>query len=124
MSGGEAAELLDVHRRLVAHYDIDRWHWQETTPPLDSCIGAILVQHTAWTNVEKAIELLRASGHYSLEGIAGLPEDELGMLVRPAGTPQTKARRLQTFVALVRDHGGFEGLFALPADELRALLLS
>lgn len=116
--------LMTVHERLSAHYDLDRWHWREDTGPLDVCLGAILVQHTSWTNVEHAIERLYGAGVDSLEKIVVLPEDELALLVRPVGTPLTKARRLQTFAALVLDHGGFEGLFAIPASELRALLLA
>ncbi len=118
------AVLLAAHERLVRHYDIDRWHWRDETPPLDICLGAILVQHTSWTNVEKALANLRTAEAFSLEAIAMMPEDELALLVRPVGTPLTKARRLQTFVELVLSRGGFESLFAFPADELRALLLS
>lgn len=116
--------LLDVHDRLLRHYDIDRWHWRHETPPLDVCLGAILVQHTAWTNVEKALAGLRAADAFSLEALTRLAEDELALLVRPAGTPLTKARRLKTFVELVAAHDGFEGLFALSAAELRKLLLA
>jgi endonuclease-3 related protein len=60
----------------------------------------------------------------SLGAIEGLGEDELAAIVRPAGTPLTKARRLQTFARLVGEHGGFDALFALPAAELRSLLLA
>ncbi len=49
---------------------------------------------------------------------------ELAALVRPSGTPSIKARRLRAFAELVMRHGGFESLFALPAAELRTLLLA
>ncbi|MPZ49184.1 MAG: hypothetical protein GEU75_07775 [Dehalococcoidia bacterium] len=116
--------LLDAHERLAAYYEIDRWHWREATPSLDICLGAILVQHTSWVNVEKALANLRAAGAMSLGVIEALEEEKLALLIRPVGTPLTKARRLQVFAALVRQAGGFEALFAMPADELRALLLS
>ncbi len=120
----DAAFLRDVYDRLTRHYDIDRWHWRVDTPLLDVCLGAILVQHTAWVNVEKAVENLRNAGRLTLEALASIPVEELALLVRPAGTPLTKARRVKTFVELVGSRGGFEGLFALPADELRANLLA
>ena len=44
-------------------------------------------------------------------------------LIRPAGTPVGKSRRLKVFAELVASHGGFEGLFDRPAEELRTLLL-
>jgi endonuclease-3 related protein len=120
----DMTRLLAAHERLVQHYDIDGWHWGHETPPFEVCIGCILVQHTSWTNVEKALTNLRAAGVWSIEAIAAMPVDELALLVRPVGTPLTKAMRLQTFAALVLAHGGFESLFAMPAEELRALLLS
>jgi len=113
-----------VHERLLRHYDVDRWHWQEGTTPLDVCLGAILVQHTAWGNVELALANLRQQPELSLESLLALAEEELALLVRPAGTPLTKARRLQTFAAMVLEHGGFEGLFALQSAELRQRLLA
>ena len=119
-----AALALDVHKRLLARYDVDRWHWKDETPPIDICIGAILVQHTAWGNVEKALENLRRLPQLTPEALLALHEEELAVLVRPAGTPLTKARRLQTFMRLVVDRGGFEGLFAMVPGELRRLLLA
>jgi endonuclease-3 related protein len=115
--------LLAAHERLLAHYDVDRWHWQEDSTATDICLGAILVQHTSWTNVEKALANLRAAGADSFEAIASLGEDEVAALVRPSGTPSVKARRLKAFAELVMSNGGFEGLFSLPAGELRTLLL-
>jgi endonuclease-3 related protein len=120
----QTALLLEMHDRLLRHYDIDRWHWRTETPPLDVCLGAILVQHTAWSNVEKAMANLRAANALSLQTLSALPEEELATLVRPAGTPLTKARRIQVFVNLVLEHGGFDGLFTLPDEELRRVLLA
>ena len=120
----DEARLLEVYDRLCARYDLDRWHWQDATPPLDVCLGAILVQHTAWTNVESALACLRAAGVFSLDAVAALRLDELAALIRPVGTPATKAHRLRAFVALVAAHGGFDALLALPAAELRETLLA
>jgi endonuclease-3 related protein len=119
----DSKRLLEAHDRLLAHYDIDRWHWRDDTPALDICLGCLLVQHTAWTNVETALARLRDAGKYSLEAIAGLPDDELAALIRPAGMPKGKVRRLKAFAELVFAHGGFEGLFDRPATELRSILL-
>ena len=126
MSGMERERelLARIHERLLGHYDIDRWHWRDDTQSLDICLGAILVQHTAWTNVEKALNNLRAAGVWSIEAIAKASDEELAALVRPSGTPTVKARRLHAFAELVLSYGGFEGLFALPPSELRTLLLA
>ncbi len=121
----EASLLREVHQRLAQHYDLERWHWKETgTPPLDVCLGAILVQHTAWTNVEKALANIRAAGADRLDVLHELSEAELAVLVRPAGTPLPKARRIKALVELAQAHGGFDGLFARTAEELRPMLLA
>jgi endonuclease-3 related protein len=120
----ESVTLEAIHSRLVAHYDLARWHWREETTPFDVCLGSILVQHTLWDNVEKALANLRAARIDSIEKLAALSDEELATLVRPSGTPTVKARRLHAFTGLVLSHGGFEGLFALPAEELRRVLLA
>ncbi len=117
--------LLDVYSRLEAAYDIDRWHWNPNTPALDVCLGCILVQHTSWTNVEKALARLRDADACSLDALTRLSEEQIAALVRPAGTPAVKAQRLKAFVALVHEHGGsLESVFALPLENLRQALLS
>ncbi len=121
----EVAFLLDVHERLAKHYDLERWHWKESgARPLDVCLGAILVQHTAWTQVEKALTNLREAGVDELETLAAIPDEELALLVRPSGTPMPKARRIKALVELVQGYSGFEALFDRPADDLRSLLLA
>ena len=69
-----ASRLLEAHERLIAHYDIDRWHWTEDTEPLDICLGALLVQHTSWANVETALSRLREAGAHSIEALLKLSE--------------------------------------------------
>jgi endonuclease-3 related protein len=110
--------------RLDAAYDYSAWHWQADTPPDYIAISAVLVQHTNWSNVERALERLKDAGALSLDAIARLPEGALVELVRPSGTPLVKARRLRALALLAREHGGLERLLALPTDELRARLLA
>ncbi len=120
--------LRDTLERLFAGlddaYDFAGWHWQAHTPPEYVCITAVLVQHTLWDNVERAVERLRAAGAFSLPAMLRLPEEELSDLLRPAGTPLTKARRLRALAQLAAGHGGLDALLALPSDELRARLLA
>ena len=120
----EAVALRAVYERLSARYDIDSWHWRPATPALDVCLGAILVQHTTWGNVEKALANLRAAGAFSIEALLRLPPDELAGLVRPAGLPATKAGRLQSFAGLAVAAGGLEALLSVSSPELRLRLLA
>ena len=116
--------LEDVLARLETAYDYAGWHWQPDTPPDYVCISAVLVQHTNWSNVERAIDRLREAGALSLATIARLQDSRLAELVRPAGTPLTKARRLLSLARLAAGHGGIDRLLALPAGDLRARLLA
>ena len=115
---------MHAHERLLAHYQVERWHWQETSTPFEICVGAVLVQHTSWTNVEKALANLRAAGVDSMDAIARLSEDDLATLVRPSGTQSVRARRLGVFADLVLSYGGFDGLFGIETPSLRQLLLA
>jgi len=118
-----AETLLEIQRRLEAACHVDGWHWRADSDWFEVCVGAILVQHTAWANVERVLARLREAGAFSLRAVVSLPEEELAELVRPAGMPLQKARRLKAFAALVERNGGVEGLKALPTDQLRAALL-
>jgi endonuclease-3 related protein len=116
-------DLLAILNGLDEAYDYSTWHWQQDTSPDVICIGAVLVQHTQWSNVEHAMARLREQNALSLDAIALLREDRLAELLRPAGTPAVKANRLLALAHLARDHGGLGALLSLPAGELRSLLL-
>ena len=89
-------------------------------------IGAILTQSAAWTNVEKAIHNLKASGSLSIEGLRRSPQDELARLIYPSGYYNVKARKVKAFVEwLAEGYGGdLDRLFALDTPTLRQELLS
>lgn len=116
--------LESVLARLDAAYDFRTWHWQAHTPAEYVCISAILVQHTNWANVEGALERLESAGACSLDAISALAERELAELVRPAGMPLVKARRLRNLAQLAQKQGGLGRLLTLPTDELSAKLLA
>jgi endonuclease-3 related protein len=116
--------LEGVRACLEDAYDYSAWHWQPDTPPDYICISAVLVQHTNWRNVERALERLDSADALSLEAIGSLSEERLAELIRPSGTPVVKARRLLALARLAHDHGGLDALLALPKDVLRAALLA
>jgi endonuclease-3 related protein len=91
---------------------------------MDIVAGAILVQHTTWTNAERALERLRDAGALDADTIATMPDERLAELVRVSGTPSVKARRLRALAESIIGAGGLEALFALPLRELRPRLLA
>ena len=62
------------------------------------CVGAILVQNTAWANVERALDRLRRRRLLSFRALHRLPASRLAPLVRSSGTFRVKARRLRAFL--------------------------
>ena len=55
-----ASKLLEVYERLLTAFGPQ--HWWPGDSPFEIMVGAVLVQNTAWRNVERAIENLREAG--------------------------------------------------------------
>jgi endonuclease-3 related protein len=99
-----AASLAEIHRRLRRHYGSPRW-WNGTR--FEVCVGAILTQNTAWSNVDKALEALRSRRLLSYRCVRDMPAARLARLIRSSGTYNVKARRLAGFVVFLgREYGG------------------
>jgi endonuclease-3 related protein len=116
--------LLDVFDELEAMHAWRGWHWWPDGEPFEVIAGCILVQNTAWTNVERALERLRAADALTPGVMEALSQGALEELVRPSGQYRQKARKLRAFLDLAREHGGIEELLATPAARLRGLLLA
>lgn len=115
--------VMEVFDRLAAHYGPLSWWPAET--PFEVCVGAILTQNTAWTNVEKAITALRGVALLTPEALREIETERLAALIRPAGYFNVKSRRLKEFVEwlFVRYNGSLEQMFAEEWHLLRSELL-
>lgn len=118
------ATVRAIYRKLSRAWG--RQHWWPAETPFEVIVGAILTQNTSWTNVERAMVNLRAAAVLSVEGIRQLALPKLEALVRPSGYFRQKAQRLKNFVAFLdaRHGGSLEQMFATPAEQLRAELLT
>ncbi len=101
-------------------------HWWPGESPLEIIVGAILTQNTAWKNVEKAIENLKAAGCLSLKALDKIPQDELAELIRSSGYYNQKAKKIKIFVRYIcsRYACSLEAMRHRPLEELREELLS
>lgn len=124
MAGPVNGRLFDIYDRLYSAYGPQ--HWWPGDSAFEIIAGAILTQSAAWSNVERALANLKAAGALSPQGIAALSEEELAGLIRPSGYYNAKARKLKAFVRLLDECAGGDlpPLLALPATELRSLLLA
>ncbi|HEC13059.1 MAG TPA: endonuclease [Acidiferrobacteraceae bacterium] len=87
-------------------------------------VGAVLTQNTAWTNVEKAIDNLKAANSLDAESIVLAHHRRLAAWLRPSGYFNVKARRLRNLCRFVLDAGGVKALSILSTPSLRAGLLT
>jgi endonuclease-3 related protein len=101
-------------------------HWWPGDTPFEICVGAILTQNTNWTNVERALNHLKAADLLDPRSLFAVPEAELAQLLRPAGYFNVKTRRLRAFLkVLVEDFDGrVDGLLAGPTNVVRNRLLA
>jgi len=116
--------LQEVYRRLFEAFGPQ--HWWPGESPIEVVVGAILVQNTSWTNVEKAILKLREAELLDPRALVDIPLEELEEYVRSAGYFRIKARRLRNLMQFIVDRfdGSLDAMFRTPLAELRPALLS
>jgi endonuclease-3 related protein len=116
--------LLDAYERLLSAFGPQQWWPGES--PFEIMVGAVLVQNTAWRNVERAIANLRDAGVMAPHAMYAVAPGELAELIRPAGYFQVKARRLRNLLKFVVEEydGSLESMFSTSVGTLREKLLS
>src|ERR1700749_1113058 len=125
------AALLQPLPILHSYYDaLFREHgpqsWWPGRTRFEVIVGAILVQNTAWTNVERAIANLRRERLLTPQAIEHVPLANLAELIRSSGYFRQKAHKLKEFVQFLRkEYGGsLDKMFRTPTGTLREQLLA
>jgi endonuclease-3 related protein len=115
--------LREIYDLLFERFGPLGWWPAET--PFEVCVGAILTQNTAWSNVEKAICALKLACIMTPETLNDCDPQQLARLIRPSGYFNVKSRRLKDFTAwlFLNHQGSLERMFAGDWKELRAELL-
>jgi endonuclease III related protein len=118
------SKLLEAYERLLAAFGPQNW-WPGDSP-FEVMVGAVLVQNTAWRNVERAINNLREAGVMEPHAQYALAPNELAELIRPAGYYQVKAKRLRNLLKFVVEEfdGSLDAMFRVDLPSLRAKLLA
>ncbi len=100
--------------------------WWPGDSPFEVCVGAILVQNTAWANVERTLDGLKKRRLLSFRGLDRLPVSRLAPLLRSSGTFRVKARRLRAFLDFLSSEyrGRVEAMRSEPPADLRRKLLA
>ena len=116
--------LMDVYHRLYQRYGPQ--HWWPGDGAFEVIIGAILTQSASWTNVDKALDNLKAQGLLEPAALRAVPLDELASLIRPSVYFNAKALKIKAFVEYLgeRYNDDLEALFQRDVHILRPELLS
>jgi len=115
--------LMTAYRLMLARFGPRDWWPAET--PFEVIIGAVLTQNTAWGNVEKAIENIKAAGALSIEKLYKTPDEILAEWIRPSGYYNLKTKRLKALIRFVKDvyGGNLDRMAKTPVKDLREQLL-
>lgn len=113
--------LLRLYDGLLSAYGEQPW-WPADTP-FEVVVGAVLTQNAAWTNVEKAIDRLKARGLLSLRAILDCESAALADAIRPSGYFNVKATRLRAVCEFLHAQGGLDVFASWGQDAQRAALL-
>lgn len=121
--GRSDADFAAIFDRLFKAFGPQAW-WPGDGA-FETMLGAILTQHTSWSNVETALDRFRRAGCLDPTELARLSDEHLAGLIRPAGTYRQKSRTVAGLLSLLAEFGGDVGqLLGRPCEELRARLLA
>ncbi|MBI4025362.1 MAG: hypothetical protein HY360_10315 [Verrucomicrobia bacterium] len=100
-------------------------HWWPADSPFEVCVGAVLTQNTAWTNVERAIGRLKQARALQAPRLLAMTHRRLAHLLRPTGYFNVKARRLRAFLSFFSNsfHGSIACMKNRDLNSLREQLL-
>jgi endonuclease-3 related protein len=117
-------QLMTAYDKMLAAFGPQRW-WPGDSP-FEIMVGAVLVQNTAWRNVERAIANLRDANVMEPRAMDTLEPVELAELIRPAGYFQVKAKRLRNLLKFVVEEydGSLDAMFRTDPISLREKLLA
>lgn len=121
--GEELPPLSRYYHELQRQLGEQGW-WPARTA-FEVIVGAILVQNTAWVNVERALVNLRQLGPLTPRAISRANTSKLEKLIRPSGYFRRKARKLKAFVKFLNEEysGSLARMFRTPTGALREKLL-
>ena len=117
------AGLLRLY--VALHQRFGPQHWWPARSRYEIAVGAVLAQHTARVNAAHAIAALRGRRLLTPARLAALDIGGLARLIRSAGTPWMKARRLRALTRWIveRVDGRLVRLTTMPLSSVRADLL-
>ncbi|MEA3438072.1 MAG: endonuclease III domain-containing protein [Thermodesulfobacteriota bacterium] len=115
--------FLEIYEKLYNFYGPQKW-WPGRSR-FEVIVGAILTQNTSWSNVEKAIAVLRKKRILKPERILKADIRKLAASIRSSGCFNQKAKKLKNFANFLFKYynGSLEMMFKGQTADLRKMLL-
>lgn len=82
--------------------------WWPADSAFEIVVGAVLTQNAAWTNVEKAIDRLKAADLLSLPAVLAAAPATVAEAIRPSGYYNVKTQRLRNLCMFLDRQGGLD----------------
>ncbi|MEJ1312811.1 endonuclease III [Latilactobacillus sakei] len=95
-------DYYKVFKELLNEYGEQNWWPAESD--WEMMVGAILVQNTSWSNVEKSIENLKLSTLFSPHKISNLRYQELIDHIKPSGFYKAKSNTIRSLFSFFEDY--------------------
>lgn len=117
-----AEQIHKVYAHFKQHQDHPgKWPAEN---PVELILGAILVQNTTWTNVQKTLDNLRPVTNFDADKILDLKTEELQELIRPSGFFKNKTKAIQSSLKWFKNHNwDYDAIAAKYGKNLRKELL-
>lgn len=117
-------KLKEVYELL--YKELGPQHWWPGESRLEICLGAILTQNTAWSNVELAIDNLGEKDYLNISDLLAVKISRLKEMIKPAGYYNRKSETIKRFLNLLTtDYSkNFEKMNKAHPEHLREDLLS
>ncbi len=116
------SDLSGLYQQLDSAYGHQAW-WP-AKERFEILVGAVLVQNTAWINVEPAIENLRQRNWLEAKSLLLAGEPALHEAIRSSGSFRVKTGRLLNLCRWFTGSGGFQRLDKQDTTALRESLLT
>ena len=115
---------MGAYRALLEHHGPQ--HWWPAKTDFEVIVGALLMNQTAWANVERAIANLRETSLLDPHALAAASVRTIRRQVRMAGLYRTKPGRLKAFCRHLVEgwDGDLHAYFDRPTDAVREDLLA
>ncbi len=123
MKGYPTSYLLELYVRLLRRYGDPGW-WPGDTP-FEIAVGAVLTQNTSWSNVEKAVKVLKERDLLGPRALLSCPDEVLSDIIHPTGYHNQKTAYLKNLSSWTIELAGgdIEHLSHRDPWEIRTLLL-